>query len=572
MSINLLRNSKVYFTTNIKTTDPDRGRIIEGIGTDPDHTSSTTFEIQVLDDLTFSQTTAVETISVNETGTTPIRGQRTFNTALNPVDFNFTTYMRPNVASTTITCEENVLWNAMFGLDPIGGLNPAWTDGNTTTPTPASCVLTNSAKHQLQRFGLIVIFDNNAFLLDDCSLNTATIDFGIDAIASIQWSGQARRVRRVAAPTITSSGAWTGSLVGTYKPKVTTAPFIANKLTTVTLKSKIGTASSISSSVTTSAIGTNSSGNLVTLGSTTGLSVGDAVGFSGTGVGNISTQIIYYITSINSPDITISPTLGGTNLTLTTATPNLPLTLSKLGTFTAGSAPPAPITKSVNNTTVTTNLINLNNVAGLSIGDAVGFSGTVIGGINTSTTYYITSISSLSSGITISPTPGGTNVTLSTATAPTGTLTLIKLGGSISYTMPLTGGSITLTNNITYLTPAYMGTINEPIAYFTGSRSVTGSLTAYLRTGTGYSAELFQNLVNNIAVDSDPEFYLQVEIGGSASQTKVELEMPGVVLTIPTVNAESVITTTVNFTAQGTINNLFDILQNNEIVLKYYTS
>ena len=572
MSINLLRNSKVYFTTNIKTTDPDRGRIIEGIGTDPDHTSSTTFEIQVLDDLTFSQTTAVETISVNETGTTPIRGQRTFNTALNPVDFNFTTYMRPNVASTTITCEENVLWNAMFGLDPIGGLNPAWTDGNTTTPTPASCVLTNSAKHQLQRFGLIVIFDNNAFLLDDCSLNTATIDFGIDAIASIQWSGQARRVRRVAAPTITSSGAWTGSLVGTYKPKVTTAPFIANKLTTVTLKSKIGTASSISSSVTTSAIGTNSSGNLVTLGSTTGLSVGDAVGFSGTGVGNISTQIIYYITSINSPDITISPTLGGTNLTLTTATPNLPLTLSKLGTFTAGSAPPAPITKSVNNTTVTTNLINLNNVAGLSIGDAVGFSGTVIGGINTSTTYYITSISSLSSGITISPTPGGTNVTLSTATAPTGTLTLIKLGGSISYTMPLTGGSITLTNNITYLTPAYMGTINEPIAYFTGSRSVTGSLTAYLRTGTGYSAELFQNLVNNIAVDSDPEFYLQVEIGGSASQTKVELEMPGVVLTIPTINAESVITTTVNFTAQGTINNLFDILQNNEIVLKYYTS
>ena len=286
MSINLLRNSKVYFTTNIKTTDPDRGRIIEGTGQSPAHTTSTTFEIQVLDDLTFSQTTAVETISVNETGTTPIRGQRTFNTALNPVDFSFTTYMRPNVASTTITCEENVLWNAMFGLDPIGGLNPAWTDGNTTTPTPASCVLTNSAKHQLQRFGLIVIFDNNAFLLDDCSLNTATIDFGIDAIASIQWSGQARRVRRVAAPTITA-GVWSGSLVGTYKSKVTTAPFIANKLTTVTLKSKIGTASSITAPVTKSATATNASGDLVTLGNTTGLSIGDAVVFSGTGFGGI---------------------------------------------------------------------------------------------------------------------------------------------------------------------------------------------------------------------------------------------------------------------------------------------
>ena len=484
MSINLLRNSKVYFTTNIKTTDPDRGRILTGAGADPDHSTSTTFEIQVLDDLTFSQTTAVETISVNETGDTPIRGQRTFNTALNPVDFSFTTYMRPNVASTTITCEENVLWNAMFGLDPIGGLNPAWTDGNTTTPTPASCVLTNSAKHQLQRFGLIVIFDNNAFLLDDCSLNTATIDFGIDAIASIQWSGQARRVRRVAAPTITA-GVWSGSLVGTYKSKVTTAPFIANKLTTVTLKSKIGTASSIGAPVTKSATATNASGDLVTLGNTTGLSIGDAVVFSGTGFGGIISGTTYYITSINNATsvITISLTSGGTNVTLTTATGTL--TLTRPGTFTAGSAPSS---------------------------------------------------------------------------------------GTTSYTMPLTGGSITLTNNITYLTPAYMGTINEPIAYFTGSRSITGSLTAYLRTGTGYSAELFQNLVNNIAVDSDPEFYLQVEIGGSASQTKVELEMPGVVLTIPTVNAESVITTTVNFTAQGSANNLFDILQNNEIVLKYYTS
>lgn len=482
MSINLLRNSKVYFTTNIKTTDPDRGRILQGTGSDPAHTTSTTFEIQVLDDLTFSQTTAVETISVNETGDTPIRGQRTFNTALNPVDFSFTTYMRPNVTSTKVTCEESVLWNAMFGLDAIGGLNPAWADGNTTGPTPASCVLTNSAKHQLQRFGLIVIFDSNAFLLDDCSLNTATIDFGIDAIASIQWSGQARRVRRVAAPTV-SSGVWSGSLVGTYKPKVTTAPFIANKLTTVTLQSKIGTASSISAPVTKSATATNASGYLITLNNTTGLSTGDAITFSGTGFGGIISGTTYYITNISGSDITISLTSGGTDVVLTTATGTL--SLIKSGTFTAGSAPST---------------------------------------------------------------------------------------GSTTYTMPLTGGSITLTNNITYLTPAYMGTINEPIAYFTGSRSVTGSLTAYLRTGTGYSAELFQNLVSNISVDSDPEFYLQVEIGGRTSQTKVELEMPGVVLTIPTINAESVITTTVNFTAQGSANNLFDILQNNEIVLKYHTS
>ena len=95
MSVNLLRNSKVFFTTNVELTDPNRGKINLG-----SHTQNTTFEIQVLDDLSFNQTTAVETIAVNEAGTTPIRGQRQFNTALNPVDFNFSTYLRPAKVGT----------------------------------------------------------------------------------------------------------------------------------------------------------------------------------------------------------------------------------------------------------------------------------------------------------------------------------------------------------------------------------------------------------------------------------------------------------------------------------------
>jgi hypothetical protein len=34
---------------------------------------------------------------------------------------------------------------------------------------------------QLQAFGLIVVFDDLAYALDNCALDTATIDFGIDA-------------------------------------------------------------------------------------------------------------------------------------------------------------------------------------------------------------------------------------------------------------------------------------------------------------------------------------------------------------------------------------------------------
>jgi hypothetical protein len=409
MSINLLRNSKVFFTTNVDTAAPNLGRV-KASG----HTINTTFEIQVLDDLSFSQTTAVETIAVNETGETPIRGQRTFNTALNPVDFNFTTYVRPRKATAgdEINCEESVLWNAMFASDAIGGTNPAWIPGDGTTPAVAQLI--HSAKHQLQSFGLIVIFDQNMFFLDDCSLNTATIDFGIDAIASIQWSGQARAIRRVSAPTITAattsggSGTFTGGgFTGTnnFTGKLFDAPFIANKLSTVKLVS---------------------------------------------GIGQYSDAASDWVDNL----------------------------------------------------------------------------------------------------------PAGTE-----------------------YIMPLTAGSITFTNNITYLTPAYMGTINQPITYFTGSRSITGSLTAYLRKGSGadkYSADLFSDLLAQVNTDSDPQFYLSINLGAASptSLPRLEISLPGSVLTIPTVNAESVITTTVNFTAQGTdqsaLPGSFDILKDNEALIKYF--
>jgi hypothetical protein len=47
--------------------------------------------------------------------------------------------------------------------------------------------------------------------------------------------------------------------------------------------------------------------------------------------------------------------------------------------------------------------------------------------------------------------------------------------------------------------------------------------------------------------------------------------MPGVVLTIPTVNAEQVVSTTINFTAQGTASGAFDIGTANELAIAYTT-
>src|SRR6056300_2075965 len=62
------------------------------------------------------------------------------------------------------------------------------------------------------------------------------------------------------------------------------------------------------------------------------------------------------------------------------------------------------------------------------------------------------------------------------------------------YTSTLTGGSVTISNNMTYLTPETLGIINQPLGHVTGTRSVTGSFTCYLNTPTSgaSSADLFE--------------------------------------------------------------------------------
>ena len=86
-------------------------------------TSANTQELQVLDGFTFSQNTTADTVTISEAGVAPVRGQRSFNTALAPVDFSMSTYIRPFNATTAITAEESVLWNALLGGNAISTAN-----------------------------------------------------------------------------------------------------------------------------------------------------------------------------------------------------------------------------------------------------------------------------------------------------------------------------------------------------------------------------------------------------------------------------------------------------------------
>ncbi len=384
MAVNLIRNSRVFFTTNVDS----QGRVRAGTYKDNGlpFTTTNTWEIQVLEGMTFSQNTTIDTVTLNEAGATPARGQRSFNTALEPLDFSFSTYLRPFNNGTTITCEESLLWNAFAGSIAIGTTGAAWSNG----AAKGELVMTNSNKHQLQAFGLIVVFDDVAYVLDNCALDTATIDFGIDAIANIQWAGKGSLIRQLnitadQSSPVVLSGTDLGTGTDEANAKNANAKYITNKLTVL----------------------------------------------------------------------------------------------------------------QVNNT----------------INDFTGS----------------------------------------------------------DFTVPITGGNITLANNLTYLTPANLGVVNLPITYFTGTRSITGTLTAYLRSGATETGGLLNGLLANAANEIDPDYAINIQMGG-ASGTHVDLKIPAAMLQIPTVNTEQVISTTITFNAQGYTGTDFNIDQANEISVEYYAT
>jgi hypothetical protein len=156
------------------------------------------------------------------------------------------------------------------------------------------------------------------------------------------------------------------------------------------------------------------------------------------------------------------------------------------------------------------------------------------------------------------------------------------------YYLALTGGSITISNNITYITPAILGIVNQAITYYTGVRSVTGTLNAYLNTGaltgitqetvsiTKGTGELLKDLLAVAATETEPMFYIELAIGGSSNAVRVELQMPSVSIGIPAINTEQVVSTAITFTAApstGAYNaRTYDLEKTNELTVRYYSN
>ena len=394
--INLIRNSRVFIST-------------ENVPANMKHAN--TYELNVLDGFSFTQTTATAEISLSEAGANSKRGKKSYNTARNPADWSFTTYIRPykrTAGATPVSYSsavEKLMWEALLTAGATVGTptNNAWTpfgvmsEGATATGMTGDCSL--SDKDVL--LPLYIYFelsdggaDKTYYRINKALVNSAEIDFSIDGIAQIAWSGQGETLDEVT-------------------------------LNDTPLKS-----------------GTKF---MPTTGDGTALPTGHGIG----AVADATTQKTF------APEF-------------------------------------------IRNKLSTVKLQDKN-------------------------------------------------------------------GGALNddfYKLVLTGGSISIDNGVTYLTPDELGVVNTPIGGFTGTRSISGSMNCYLRaggTGTDYdgstdakgydSAKLIKDLLA-ATTNTDNKYKLTMNMGGT-SAPMVEFEFAQAQLEVPSIDVADVVATTINFVAEG---------------------
>ena len=124
-------------------------------------------------------------------------------------------------------------------------------------------------------------------------------------------------------------------------------------------------------------------------------------------------------------------------------------------------------------------------------------------------------------------------------------------GDGNDYVATLTGGNITFSNNLTYLTPETLGVVNQPLGHVTGTRTIGGNFTCYLDNSTAGSAELFEDLIES-TTDIQNSVSLSFDIGaggGTAGVPHAIITMATCHLEVPTHSIDDVISLETNFHA-----------------------
>lgn len=111
--------------------------------------------------------------------------------------------------------------------------------------------------------------------------------------------------------------------------------------------------------------------------------------------------------------------------------------------------------------------------------------------------------------------------------------------------IPLTAASITISNNINFLTPSTLSRVDTPIGSFTGTLDVSGSVSAYLNDGTGRSLALFESILND-ADKVNSKTSITLNIGGTSGYHAI-VSVPTAQVSLPDIGIEDIVSMTMEF-------------------------
>lgn len=115
------------------------------------------------------------------------------------------------------------------------------------------------------------------------------------------------------------------------------------------------------------------------------------------------------------------------------------------------------------------------------------------------------------------------------------------------YNITLTGGQITFSNNVNFLTPEVLGVVNKPIGHIAGNKNISGNFTAYIEEAVaGGSGQLLANALADVNTITN-SFALTFVLGGTGNTPRMEISLPTAHLEIPSVQTDDVISVDINF-------------------------
>lgn len=499
------------------------------------------WKIPVLDGFSFSQATATTEVTLNEmqdASGSSNRGRAMFTNALEPAEWSFSTYARPIFDTSNLqasaatspatglqTAVEEALWALFFGAKEYtksaSGAPAKWhidstvaalqdkvvtSRGQSDSGSTSTLVLgsQDSNRAELGTFDLYFVLGGCApganeqyyseangqtiYKLAGCVVNTAGIDFDIDGITTINWSGFGNTITQLDASEPVDFKTPSEDTLG--RPGTTsTTNFLRNRIASLSV---VPVAQDFDGNTSTGAV----AGAIQNFTVTTGLAAnaldaavpGNYNVKVGTGSvvssgGGAAAEFAVRVKANGS--VTVSMTKAGSGFIL--------------------------------NETIT-------------IPGATGFLDNTNTAVNQGTQDVVITVASTANGISAA-------------------------GDDFQdeYDLILTGGSINLENNITFITPEELCRVNTPIGHITGARTVSGSFTCYLNddasSGDNKSAAFFRDLTAATGATRN-KFALAFTVGSVGTATTdqgVKFEFPTAHIDIPTHQIEDVISLETNF-------------------------